>query len=118
MRTEHEEQKLLFAWAQYKPELKYMYAVPNGGKRHPATARKLKMEGVKAGVPDVFLPLPKNGYHGLYLEMKRQNLGYKSRGVVSASQKEYLNHLEQMGYKCAVANGFDEAKAIIEAYLL
>lgn len=72
--TEHEEQKALIEWSAWmsnaRPELSLMFAVPNGGDRHPAVAAKLKAEGVKAGVPDIFLPVPRNGYHGLFIELK------------------------------------------------
>ena len=57
---EAEEQKALFEWAGYMggkhPELRFMYHVPNGGRRNAREAAMLKAEGVKAGVPDIVLP--------------------------------------------------------------
>ena len=59
--SEHEEQVALFEWAEWNkrqyPELELMFAIPNGGQRHVVVAKKLKDEGVKAGVPDIFLPV-------------------------------------------------------------
>ena len=59
--SESVEQCCLFRWAGYSlglhPELKLMYHIPNGGKRNITTARRLKAEGVKAGVPDIHLPV-------------------------------------------------------------
>lgn len=69
------EQTYLFNWSKgmehFYPELFFMHHIPNGGKRDKVTAKKrLKAEGVKPGVPDVFLPVARKGFHGLYIEMK------------------------------------------------
>lgn len=60
--SESQEQIYLFQWAELNrrrmPELGLLFHVPNGGKRSMATARRLKAEGVKAGVPG---PLPASG---------------------------------------------------------
>ena len=67
-------QETLFNWAQYRyaryPELELLYHIPNGGKRDACTAVNLKRQGVKAGVPDLHLPVARGGYHGLYIELK------------------------------------------------
>ena len=77
--TEHEEQVALMRLVEMHkgrwPELGMLFAVPNGGDRNMLVAKKLKAEGVKKGVPDLCLPLPRGGYHGLYIEMKRQKNG-------------------------------------------
>ena len=44
------------------PQLALIFAIPNGGKRHIGTARKLKAEGVRSGVPDIFLACPRMPY--------------------------------------------------------
>ena len=73
------------AWnMQQYPELELLYHVPNGGKRDKATAAVLKRQGVKAGVPDLVLPVARCGYHGLYIELKAPG------GSVQKSQKEYI----------------------------
>lgn len=51
-------------------ELALLHHIPNGGARSKATAGRLKAEGVKAGIPDICLPVPKNGYGALYIELK------------------------------------------------
>lgn len=110
--TEDEEQKALFEWAAYYPELRLMHAIPNGGKRNIQTAVKLKATGVKAGVPDIFLPKAVGGFHGLYIELKRQ-VG----GRVSEEQKQWLEALSNEGYVTAVCKGFAEAVATIRRYI-
>jgi hypothetical protein len=114
--TESEEQKALFQWARLMegryPELRLMFAVPNGGVRRPATAGRLKAEGVKSGVPDICLPVARHGYHALYIEMKRL-----SGGGTSPEQKDWLDALNRQGNKAIVCRGWVKAKEAIEEYL-
>lgn len=113
--TEAQEQKALFQWAGYAeqqyPELKLLHHIPNGGKRDPITARNLKAEGVKAGAPDIFLPVARGQYHGLYIELKTQ------KGKLQKNQKEWLNALNEEGYAINVCYGWLEARETIEKYL-
>lgn len=114
--SEHEEQCALFAWAaQWEgrhPELALLFAIPNGGHRHPATAAKLKAEGVKAGVPDVCCPIPRRGYAGLYIELKRND-----GGVVSQAQACWIHRLREQGYRVFVAEGQEQAMSGLVWYL-
>ena len=109
-------QEALFSWAAYRteimPELQYMYHVPNGGKRDKATAAVLKRQGVKAGVPDIMLPAARAGYHGLYIELKRQR-----GGRTSDHQSEWLDALSAQGYKAALCYGWEQAAGTIIEYL-
>jgi hypothetical protein len=98
--SEHAEQMGLFEWAAYAavhwPELALLHAIPNGGDRHPTVAARLKAAGVKPGVPDICLPVPRGDWHGLYIELKTR------RGRVSAAQREWLTALARQGYRTAV----------------
>lgn len=89
-----------------------LFAIPNGGERNVIVAARLKAEGVRAGVPDLFLAHPNNGFHGLFIEMKKAK-----GGVVSDNQKCYLNLLKTSGYEVVVCHGWIEAKQTIEHYL-
>jgi len=113
--TEHEEQVALFEWASYLynqyPVLKLMFAIPNGGLRNIKTAINLKKEGVKAGVPDIFLPFSSKGYHGLFIEMKRH--GNKPQD----NQIEWMKDLCFEKYKCIVSYNWSEAKDLIIDYI-
>ena len=114
--TEFQEQSALFEWAALSegkyPELRWMHSIPNGGYRPPKTAAILKLTGVKAGVPDICLPVARNGFHALYIELKRV-----SGGAVSASQRIWLNALTEQGFKAVVCKGADEAIRVILEYL-
>jgi hypothetical protein len=114
--SEHSEQAALFDWAAWQANLgieplRYMFAIPNGGLRNKATAARLKAEGVKPGVPDICLPWPAGGYHGLYIEMK------VGRNKPTPEQNACLEWLNEAGYLALVANGCDEAKRILVDYL-
>ena len=116
MPTEAEEQAALFHWAglmqgQY-PELKLLHHIPNGGYRNKREAASLQREGVKAGVPDICLPVARNGCHGLYIELKR-----RKGGRLSPSQACWMEQLKKQGYQVAVCYGWVEAKNIIVQYL-
>lgn len=113
---EADEQKTLFQWASYMsvrhPELRWMYAIPNGGSRNPIEARNMKAQGVKAGVPDICLPVPRGGYGALYIEMKRQK-----GGRLSEEQRDWISGLLEVGNLAVVCKGFDEARDVIIKYL-
>jgi hypothetical protein len=115
-RPEHDAQVALFQWAAWqagqRPALHSLYAVPNGGSRHMLEAVNLKREGVKRGVPDICLAWAAGGYHGLYIEMKRE-----SGGRVSPEQKEWCDRLRAAGYRVEICRGFEAGKAAITNYL-
>ena len=101
--TEHNEQVSLCGWlAINHPDLDY-FAVPNGGNRNIVTAIKLKAEGVKAGVPDMFFPALK-----LFVELKRAK-----GGRLSPEQKYWIETLTRAGYRVAVCKGAAEAVKVI-----
>lgn len=113
--SEAHEQITLFQWARVNerrlPDLWCLHAIPNGGSRHKAEALNLKRQGVKAGVSDVFLPVAKRGYHGLYIEMKAKN------GRISDAQKDWINQIRKNDYMALVCYGADEAVGVLEWYL-
>lgn len=118
------EQRALIRWAELAkgnyPPLALLFAIPNGGFRHITTARNMKAEGAKPGVPDLFLPVARGGFHGLFIEMKRPGVKPKrasSKGGLSDVQIAWKADLEGQGYRVAVCYGFEEAKHMIEAYL-
>lgn len=110
------EQELVMRWANGQatnwPELALLHHVPNGGLRGKCQAAALKRQGVKPGVPDLCLPVARGGYHGLYVEMKRRD-----GGRVSSEQKAWLAALHAQGYSVAVAEGHEQAIAVLKDYL-
>jgi hypothetical protein len=134
--SEHTEQCLLFSWAKKMegrhPQLGLMFAIPNGGLRNVRVAVKLKKEGVKAGIPDIFLAVPRfpddiqsilyfdgastmrvsdDMRFGLFIEMKY------GKNKPTNVQKQWLYDLDYEGYDTVVCHSFDEAKQAIIDYL-
>jgi len=112
--TEAQEQEVVIKWSQYAGISAYLIHIPNGGSRNYLEACKLKRQGVKAGVSDLFFAYPKNNYHGLWLEIKRRK---PLSSVLSKHQKEWIELMKNVGYKCDVAFGATEAISIISDYI-
>lgn len=109
--SEHMAQTCLVAWAQRTYPDCPIFAIPNGGSRHKAEAARLKAEGVRAGVPDLFLPVARHGFHGLFIELKT------ATGRPSKEQLEWLDRLATEGYAASLCRGFDAARETIADYL-
>lgn len=109
---ESEEQAAVIKWCDLHPIAKHIYAIPNGSHKSPATAMKFKREGLRPGVPDLCLPVPRGAFHGAYFEMKRTK-----GGVISDKQADWMGFLAQQGYYCKVCKGADEAIQAIKDYL-
>ena len=112
--TEDEEQIIVIRWAEMQaglyPELRLLHHIPNGGKRSKREAAIFRAMGVRAGIPDLFLPCARGGYHGLYIEMKALD------GKLSAAQCETIDMLRRQGYRCEVCRGADAAIAVLRQY--
>lgn len=112
----HQEQLIRTAALHERqyPALKHLFAVPNGGYRHKATAAAMQRQGVRRGVPDLCLPLPRGQYTGWWCEMKRFS-GVPSD--LSDEQKEWLAFLSSEGAYAAWHAGWEAAWASLLWYL-
>jgi hypothetical protein len=112
---EHQHQKAVIQWANIQigryPELGLLFAIPNGGARDPRTGAKLKAEGVKAGVPDLCLPVARGGFHALYLELKQ------GKNKATPEQFWWLESLRAQGNAAFVVVGWEEATTRLGDYL-
>lgn len=91
-----------------------MVHIPNEAKRSAAVANELKKEGLRKGFPDNFFPYAVGKYHGLFIEMKRQDA---SASRVSPEQTEWINYLNQKGYCAKVCYGAAAAFDTVTRYL-
>ena len=86
--------------------------------------RNKKLQGGLKGYPDLFIAESRKGYNGLFLELKADNATlYLKDGTLSKSehiqrQAEILKRLQDRGYQANFAQGFDDAKAQIDKYLI
>jgi len=89
--------------------------IPNGGSRKNAfEGYRLKQQGVRAGVSDLFLPVARKGFHGLWLEFKA---AAPNTAAVSASQQEWLRLMQTQGYSAHVCAGVEHALSVLNQYL-
>ena len=113
--TEHQHQAAYFDWVRAKerqdPTYSCIFAIPNGGNRKVQYAVKMKREGLKSGVWDIHIPISKDGWAGLWIEMKVKP------NKLSPEQKAFGDLMQSFGHKLAVCYSFEEAKAQTEVYL-
>lgn len=114
LESAHQAQVVEWSRWAYKtgkyPMLNMLHCSLNGVKLSGTQARIAKGQGMLSGVPDLFLPVPKNGYHGLFIEMKSE------KGRVTENQHWFLTNAESLGYKIAVCYSAKEAISAIQAY--
>ena len=108
--TEVEEQIAVvqYCTARHIP----VFHIPNGGSRYVREAARLKQQGVMPGVPDLMIPVPRNGYHGLFVEMKR-----KKGGRTTTEQYYWRDLLSEQGYKSLICYGADAAIEALDTYV-
>lgn len=112
--SEHDEQAQLvnMVEAVFPAVSALLFAIPNGANKSPVARLRFKAEGLRSGVPDMFLALPAGRWHGLFIEMKRRR-----GGTVSPEQKAYIEALRAQGYRAEVCRGCDEALEVLRDYL-
>lgn len=105
------EQTRLFNVCRYTKGLSYLFHIPNGGSRNPREAKNLKMQGVKPGVPDLFLPVANKKYHGLFIEMKY------GKNKPTKYQQMWIDYLNSAGYLAVVCYSHEEAFSVLMKYI-
>jgi len=120
---EHQHQVALIAWAHRTilPPASdveagaslgwYMLAIPNGGRRQPREAARLKAEGVKPGVSDLLLPLRRQGMAGFWLELKAP--GKRP----TRDQLAWLERMRLAGYRAEWADDWAKAAGMLAEYV-
>ena len=109
--SEDHEQKQLIQWCRTDPRLQFIFHIPNENTAGIKWGIRNRQLGVKSGVPDLMLPIPSKGYHGLFIEMKTRN------GKTSENQDRWLNALNSFGYLAVVCHGWEEARDCLLKYL-
>lgn len=101
---------------QYSEYKDLLFAIPNGLPIFDKELRvkiynRLNKEGLKAGVPDLFLALPRGIYHGAFIEIKYDSDGLRKKQV------DMICALEQQNYKCVIVRSLDEFIEQINEYM-
>lgn len=116
--SELQEQIRVIAWwdkfaHEYGLPKFALHSIPNGSALNsPITGANLKRSGMRDGVEDLFLSVARNGFHGLYIEMKAEG-----RGVISDDQKELAAFHFAQGYQSHVCWNNAEAIEVLQDYL-
>lgn len=97
-----------FTYPQFKMLL---FAIPNGGHRNIITAMRMKREGVVSGVPDLFLSIPRNDFHGFYIELKSGN------NKLTSNQESFIHDVSKHNYKCEVITSVNQFIREITYYI-
>lgn len=109
--SEDWNQKQLIQWCRQFAWGQFLYHIPNETTGGQAWVVRNRQMGCKKGVPDLCLPIPMHGYHGLYIELKTE------RGKLSQEQERWLKDLSAMGYKAECCYGWESARNILEEYM-
>ena len=105
-------QMQLFDWIRSRPDIEpYAFHIGNERKCTPQQGSILKRSGVKAGVWDNFIAIPRNNYHGLFVELKA------GKNKLSDKQITFGDAVGMQMYKCVVAWSYEDARRAIEDYL-
>lgn len=125
IQSESVEQKKYINWARGQWFFPYVFAIPNGGSRSKKRivtksgkvkfisleGKRLKAEGVKAGVSDLMIAYPCNGKSGFFLEAKRT---LKSK--TKENQSEFLEKMRSVGYAAEVGHGWQHMATLTYEY--
>lgn len=96
----------------------YAYHVPNGiwipgdPKASARIINSLRSKGWRNGVSDIVIAYPAGGYHGAYIELKRD-----AKSVISPEQIEWCALTRQVGYYADIVTGLDGAIQATQNFL-
>ena len=117
MALESKHQRAVLKWSlqpsvlEKWPELKLLFHIKNEERSGAREVAIDKAMGVKKGVPDLCLPVPRGCYHGLYIEMKNET------GRPTREQSWWGVELSGQGYYWEVCKGWESAVRVIEWYM-
>ena len=119
---EHAEQVAIYMWSalpaiqELYPELKFLFSIPNGMYTNKIQAGKFKAAGMKSGVPDMFLPVKRGEFSGLWIELKPSKDKAKNRKP-SDNQDKWIKFLKSQSFGAIVCYGFEESIQVLQEYL-
>lgn len=114
---EYQHQQAVIKWSQQPairekwPELALLFHIKNETREGAARVAMDKAMGVKKGVPDLCLPVPRGPFHGLYMEMKTRE------GRTTQAQDWWGEQLIRQGYHWGVCREWTRAVKTLEWYL-
>ncbi len=108
-KTEASEQEAVIQFCNYAGI--DIVHIANEGKRSARYGAELKRLGMRKGFPDLFIPKALKGFHGLFIELKRDVTRKPTK-----EQLQWISKLNAEGYYATVCYGADAAIREIQKY--
>ena len=103
--------KAIMQWVRLNPDISpYVMHIPNEGPRTSRYGAELKAMGLMPGAADLFIALPRSGYHGAWIELKT------TIGKLTPAQSDFLERMKTENYYTAVVRDIDFGIALIKTY--
>ena len=115
------QQAVIRWWKLYHREAgipeRLLFAVPLQAGRTARNGARMKAEGARAGCLDLWLVVPRGGFTGCAIEMKRAPVhGGNRKGYLSDEQTAFISDLQDAGWQVCVCYSTDEAVTAISDY--
>lgn len=111
--TEKDLQMACIAWLKVAyPKVYTITSSLQGNINSVGMSMEANNLGYMKGCPDLFLPLPNNKFHGLFIELKNGTKGTN----VSDNQKEWIQDMNELGYFAIVIRSISDFKELIDSY--
>lgn len=113
----------LIEWADHAdnqylyPGLDMLYSVPNGSGRGKTEAWVHKMTGLRSGIPDLVLPVARQPFFGLCVELKTYKAYHAKGHSLSANQVIWIDKLRKAGQRVEVLWSLSEVIQLYRDYL-
>jgi hypothetical protein len=111
--SEQQEQCAFASWfrVQYPQHAKLMNIVSIGENVGARRMSMLKRMGLSPGYPDIMIFLPRDGFHGMLIELKT------SKGRLQKNQVEIHEILKAQGYFVVTCYGWGDAVEATKRYI-
>src|SRR4051812_31246320 len=111
--SEEDIHKTIMEWVRCHPLLKpYVLHFPNEGKRSLRYGKLMKDLGMRKGVADLLIAMPRHGFNGAWIELKSAN------GAIMSHQKKFMEDMHKQNYFTAYAWSIDQGIDLIRWYCL
>ena len=123
MKPEYELQRTCVTWLRYSyPKLLFMSdTVASVKLTMPQAVRNKSIQCPDFHCPDIIIFKPTDKYHGLFIELKAET-PYKKNGKLKSGehlwkQRETMERLEKLGYKCSFCWSLEMFIGLVNSYL-
>jgi len=104
-------QKCVMDWVRLNPSISNLIIhFPNEGKRTFSFGKSLKNLGLRKGVSDLFIAMPRHGFGGAWIELKSRN------GFLTKYQKLFLKDMDEQNFFTKVCYCIDDTIETIKWY--